>query len=208
MNYQQIEALSTLLDTKHEQGNRTNYSNQEDPTDGELVVKNNSQAGINPLFETVIKTNPVASSSSASSTSSSSAPHDPQCIWSADEIAACHILQDDTYPNDCRIKPQYEILPSHSLTTSDIYSGPSAFSSDSSSRPIGLTVKIELPNVKTMDEISVEVKGDRMLVRSEEYKLWITLGERVDETTGQAKWDEKTAVLRVTLPIVRSADDD
>ena len=69
-----------------------------------------------------------------------------------------------------------------------------------------LTLRIELPGTGGMGELDLDVKETVLKLRSPVYKLNLYLPHKVDDKKGSAKWDSKTEVLKVTLPIIRDGE--
>lgn len=75
--------------------------------------------------------------------------------------------------------------------------------------PKELIVSIDLPLLKTTDEVQLDVTKTNIFLLSErkdaKYKLEIKLPYSVDENDGSAKFDKSTRKLVITLPVSKSA---
>ncbi|XP_026164192.1 protein kintoun [Mastacembelus armatus] len=73
-------------------------------------------------------------------------------------------------------------------------------------RPKEIVVMIDLPLVKSVTDISLEVKEKTLLLESEKpaYRLDLSLAYPVDEDKGEAKFNKQRGQLTVTLPVLPS----
>jgi len=205
MNFGEVEALTNMLGG--------DASRESRDVDQGPVVKNNANAGVDPLFKTVIKSGPSSASNDHDHPSNPKkpqkpAPVDTRAIWTAEEIErAKELEEDDEYGRDGRAKPEYDILYVDSVTAEDVFMGLSM--KDGSSRGCGgIQVKIDLPGLNDVSQVDLDVTASRMRVRSPHYHLFLHLPHQVDPQAARAKWDARSHALRVTMPITKREEDD
>ncbi|KAJ0062725.1 hypothetical protein NL108_004358 [Boleophthalmus pectinirostris] len=75
--------------------------------------------------------------------------------------------------------------------------------SNQSSRPKEIILTVELPLLKSVAAITLEVKEKSLLLESHDpvYKLELSLAYAVDEDRGAAKFNKQTRQLVITLPV-------
>ncbi|XP_076605357.1 protein kintoun [Chaetodon auriga] len=77
-----------------------------------------------------------------------------------------------------------------------------------SPRPKEIVVTIDVPLLKAVKDVSLEVKERRLLLESEmpAYRLELLLAYPVDEDKGEAKFNKQRGQLTVTLPVLSPND--
>ncbi|GAB5353639.1 hypothetical protein AAMO2058_000051900 [Amorphochlora amoebiformis] len=120
-------------------------------------------------------------------------------IWDEDEIPQGEVVPDDN-DEDNRDRPEYDILYKQSVNAEDVYlnmgfKDPSSISCDT------LVVKIKLPG-EPLSKIDINLTESVAHVRSPKYKLYLDLPRKVDDKNGKAEFDNKTSVLKLSLPIL------
>ncbi|XP_070835885.1 protein kintoun [Chaetodon trifascialis] len=77
-----------------------------------------------------------------------------------------------------------------------------------SPRPKEIVVTIDVPLLKAVKDVSLEVKERRLLLESEmpAYRLELLLAYPVDEDKGEAKFNKQKGQLTVTLPVLPPSD--
>jgi hypothetical protein len=163
----QVEALGAMLNGERldEEGGAGSQANPARFGPAAPIERNNPNAGVDPLFKTVIKSGP--SSAAAAASSSAPAPQPPRvdsrAIWTPEEVQAARELPDDD-ERDGRRKPDYDILYAQKLSAGDVFLNMS--DRDASSRNCeGIVVKVQLPGAK-MSEVTLDVTPTRLMVRS------------------------------------------
>jgi hypothetical protein len=104
-----------------------------------------------------------------------------------------------------RKQPEYDIVFKQNVTPEDFFLGVDQFRHQGISCSDELVLKVVLPETK-LAEIDLDVRPTFVRVGAPKYKLRAALGERVDETKGNAKWDADKSTLTVTLPIIHDVD--
>lgn len=117
-------------------------------------------------------------------------------IWTNQEIN----LQSEDMPDD-RVEPEFEVLHKQNVGTEDVFLGISE-KDPSSNCSDGILIKIKLPGCKLKD-IECDVKEQSIHIQSPGHVLNHILPYKVDKDKGNAKWEQKTETLRLTLPIIR-----
>jgi len=127
---------------------------------------------------------------------------DPNAIWSESEVLEAGDIDDI---DDGRVQPDYDIVFKQNVTPEDFFLGVDPIRNPGIACSDELVVKIKLPGTKLSD-IDLDVRPTFVRLGAPKYKLKAQLGERVDETKGNAKWDAENALLTVTLPIIHDWD--
>ena len=104
-----------------------------------------------------------------------------------------------------RRQPEYDIVFKQNVTPEDFFLGMDPVRHQGISCSDALVLKVVLPETKLAD-IDLDVRPTFVRVGAPKWKLKAALGERVDETKGNAKWDADKATLTVTLPIIHDFD--
>lgn len=124
---------------------------------------------------------------------------DPKAIWDDSEVPADDLIEDEDTTNDDREEAEFEILYKQNVSAEDAYLNMGM--KDPSSRHCdAIIVRIKLPGDKFKD-VNLQVTSHKLYVGTPKHKLFLHLPHRCDEDKGNAKFDAKTDVLAVTLPI-------
>lgn len=120
-------------------------------------------------------------------------------IWEDEEVphqaAACS-------SEDARETPSFEFLYKQAVTSTDAFLG--MMDKDASSACCeDLELRIDLPNVKGLSELDLDVQPLKILLTSPAYLLCLPLPHKIDETRSSAKWVAKKKQLTLTMQIVR-----
>lgn len=122
-----------------------------------------------------------------------------RAIWAEEEIPSEDALAD---PSDDRQQAKFELLYKHdNVGVEDTFlgmSGKSIASTDSTH----LVVKIYLQRARTED-VDLDVTKRRVRAGSRTHRMFTYLPVPVNHTKGAAKFDPKTSILSVTLPILQ-----
>ena len=119
-------------------------------------------------------------------------------IWHEAEIPSEDALVD---PDDKRPVAKFEISYKHdNIGTGDTFLGMSG-KSISSSEATHLVVKIYFPRSR-MEDIDLDCTRNRVKASSKLLRMFTYLPVPVDHLKGSAKFDPKTFVLTVVLPII------
>ena len=123
-----------------------------------------------------------------------------QDIWEEEEVEEDHGLVND--PSDKRLRPEYDILYKQEVSSTDCYLGID-FEKDPGTHCCNeVVVKITLPG-ETLKALDLDVQKSRLTVQSVKHVLRLPLPYPCDPDNGSAKFDPKSEVLSVTLPIIR-----
>eukprot|EP00388_Colpodella_angusta_P024377 GDKJ01063794.1.p1 GENE.GDKJ01063794.1~~GDKJ01063794.1.p1 ORF type:complete len:215 (-),score=47.47 GDKJ01063794.1:48-602(-) len=117
-------------------------------------------------------------------------------IWSEEELRNGNSLVE---VDDGRSIAEYEILYRQKVAAEDMFLGLSDMD-PSTDHCREFTVKIKVPGT-TMKQISLDVTDERLIMQGPKHKLNIALPYAVDSDNGSAKFDPRTCVLSVILPI-------
>ena len=99
-------------------------------------------------------------------------------------------------------EPKYTITHRSQVDMSEYRNSPDA---KTSTRPTELSVKIELPLLKSAAQANLEIYEKRLMLESvapAAYKLDLKLPFPVDEDKGSAKFDKSKKSLTITLPVI------
>ncbi|GFN73689.1 protein kintoun [Plakobranchus ocellatus] len=99
-------------------------------------------------------------------------------------------------------EPNYTITHRSQVDMSEYRNSPDA---KTSTRPTELSIKIELPLLKTAAQANLEIYEKRLVLESVApalYKLDIKLPYPVNEDEGSAKFDKSKRTLTITLPVI------
>ena len=99
-------------------------------------------------------------------------------------------------------EPKYTITHRSQVDMSEYRNSPDA---KTSTRPTELSVKIELPLLKSAAQANLEIYEKRLLLESvapAAYKLDLKLPFPVNEDDGSAKFDKSKKTLTITLPVI------
>lgn len=157
-----------------------------------------------------------AASASASKTATSKNSKD---IWDVDEVpaSAAELLTNEHVSgnsssspssssltsNGGRLRPKFDVLFKQRIGTEEVFLGVSG-TTPLSSHCSSLLVKVELPGA-AMKDVELDVTDDgRFMVSTGVYLLNTFLPMKVVSKQGSAKFDSKSNVLSVTLPILQS----
>lgn len=117
-------------------------------------------------------------------------------IWTDEDLQQGAVIIDD---NDGRQIAEYDILYRQKVSAEDMFLGLSDVD-PSSDHCQEITVKIQVPGT-TMRNISLDVTDERLLMQAPKHKLNIALPYAVDADRGSAKFDPKSCILSIILPI-------
>ena len=123
-------------------------------------------------------------------------------IWSADEVVSAEVLITKDDKSDSRKCPRHEVCYKQAVDTGDVFLGlgdKSPGTSDCSH----IVVKAFFEGCK-MTDIDLDVTKNVLKAESKEYKLRVFLPQAVDYDNGNAKFDPKSFILTVTLPILEN----
>ena len=135
---------------------------------------------------------------------------DPRAIWAEEELLDDFDLDDDAdaAPMDGdgvdggSIVPEFRFAYKQAVSVADAFLG-MAHNKDPGTRSCeDLVLVVDLPGVKTMHELDLDVKQDRLRLRSDVYKLSVYLPHAVDAANGKAEWDSKKETLKITARIL------
>ena len=159
-----------------------------------------------------------AAKASASTTTTSKNSKD---IWDVDEVpaSAAELLTNEHVSgnisssssssstsltsNGGRLRPKFDVLFKQRIGTEEVFLGVSG-TTPLSSHCSSLLVKVELPGA-AMKDVELDVTDDgRFTVSTGVYLLNTFLPMKVVSKQGSAKFDSKSNVLSVTLPILQS----
>ena len=127
---------------------------------------------------------------------------DPKAIWDASELMDDFEDDDEDAGEHGLLVPKYEFLYKQAVSTADAFLG-MAHNKDPGSRSCeDVVCKVHLPGTKALRELDLDVRPDRLRLRSHVYSLSVYLPHRVDADRGKAEWDQKAESLKITLPIV------
>ncbi|RUS80339.1 hypothetical protein EGW08_011908 [Elysia chlorotica] len=104
--------------------------------------------------------------------------------------------------NNKYTEPKYTITHRSQVDMSEYRNSPDA---KTSTRPTELSVKIELPLLKSAAQANLEIYEKRLMLESvapAAYKLDLKLPFPVDEDKGSAKFDKSKKTLTITLPVI------
>lgn len=127
---------------------------------------------------------------------------DPKAIWDASELMDDFDDVDEDAGEHGLLVPKYEFLYKQAVSTADAFLG-MAHNKDPGSRSCeDVVCKVHLPGTKALRELDLDVRTDRLRLRSHVYSLSVYLPHRVDADRGKAEWDQKAESLKITLPII------
>ena len=127
---------------------------------------------------------------------------DPNEIWAEADVKDAGDIDDI---DDGRACPDYEIVFKQNVTPQDFFLGIDPLRHAGISCSDELVLKVTLPGTKLAD-IDLDVRPTFVRIGAPKYKLKAQLGEKVNETKGNAKWDASKSLLTVTLPIIHDLD--
>jgi hypothetical protein len=135
---------------------------------------------------------------------------DARAIWTDEELVDDFDLDDDAEAGcgdgdgvDNGLKePEFRFAYKQAVSTADAFLG-MAHNKDPGTRSCeDLVLTIDLPGVKSLHDLDLDVKDDRLRLRSDTYKLSLYLPHRVDAAEGKAEWDSKKETLKITARIL------
>lgn len=104
-------------------------------------------------------------------------------------------------PQNFPLSPKYTIIYCGNIELSDMYNDPRVCSGKNI--PKELVIKIELPLLNGISNVELDINEKSLKLSCKEYLLDIpSLPYQVDEEKGSAKFDKKTKVLQVVLPVI------
>ncbi|GMI07173.1 hypothetical protein TrRE_jg4926 [Triparma retinervis] len=122
-------------------------------------------------------------------------------IWSVDEVPDEEGLKlANTSESDTRAVPQHEIYHKQDVDSSDVYLGLSD-KTPGSADCTHLVIKAHFPSHKLSD-IDLDVTKNTLTAMSDKYKLKLYLPQPVDPDKGSAKFDSKSGILAVEVPVL------
>lgn len=121
-----------------------------------------------------------------------------KAIWDDAEVPTEDALVD---PQDARPLAKFELTYKHdNVSTGDTFLGLTGRSA-ASSECTHLVVKIYFPRSR-MEDIDLDCTKHRVKASSPHHRMFTYLPVSVDHLKGSAKFDTKTSILTVTLPII------
>ncbi|CBZ23844.1 conserved hypothetical protein [Leishmania mexicana MHOM/GT/2001/U1103] len=106
-------------------------------------------------------------------------------------------------------EPVHTVLYQQNVSAEDVYLGVDFTRDASSAASDGVTVRVELPRVMSVSEITMEVDAYELRVSvAGVYYLAAPLPRRVQKTAADAAWDAQKKMLTVRLKADRSSDSD
>lgn len=106
-------------------------------------------------------------------------------------------------------EPVHTVLYQQNVSAEDVYLGVDFTRDASSAASDGVTVRVELPRVTSVSEITMEVDAYELRVSvAGVYYLAAPLPRRVQKTAADAAWDAQKKMLTVRLKADRSSDSD
>ena len=123
-------------------------------------------------------------------------------IWSPSEVVDKEVLITKDDKSDTRKCPKHEVCYKQAVDTGDVFLGLSD-KSPGTSDCSHIVVKAYFDGCK-MADIDLDVTKNVLKAESKEYKLRVFLPQAVDFDNGNAKFDPKTCILTVTLPILEN----
>lgn len=182
-----ILALSNLLQTTKEDDGPSSAASAFAPTPASIVGKVPTTS-----FPPVAGKKPAAPAPAASSGD----------IWAADEVVDKEVLITKDDKTDTRKVPKHEICYKQAVDTGDVFLGLSD-KSPGTSDCSHIVVKAYFDGCK-MADVDLDVTKNVLKAESKEYRLRVFLPQAVDPDNGNAKFDPKTCILTVTLPILEN----
>ncbi|EPY43786.1 hypothetical protein AGDE_00135 [Angomonas deanei] len=105
-------------------------------------------------------------------------------------------------PEDA-VEPQHSVLLEQKITSEDVYLGIDAFTTPGESEAV--VVKVELPAVSSISQISLKVEEYNLVLCALTYYLNVTLPRAVTSKGTEAKWDDSKKTLHVRMPLAEVA---
>jgi len=127
---------------------------------------------------------------------------DPNEIWGEAEVKDVGDIDDI---DDGRMCPEYDIVFKQNVTPEDFFLGVDPMRHAGISCSDELILKVTLPGTQLSD-LDLDVRPTFVRIGAPKYKLKAQLGEKIDETKGNAKWDAVKSLLTVTMPIIHDLD--
>ncbi|GMH66029.1 hypothetical protein TL16_g04340 [Triparma laevis f. inornata] len=124
-------------------------------------------------------------------------------IWDVDEVPdeeGIKLQQPQDAVKDTRAVCKHEIYYKQSVDSSDVYLGLSDITPGSTDCT-HIVVKAHFPS-HALKDIELDVTKNVLTADSDKFRLKVYLPQPVDPDEGSAKFDSKTFVLTVTLPVL------
>lgn len=124
----------------------------------------------------------------------------------AEAAAAAKAAEEAAAP---RIRiPKHKLVYSGAMDLTDFMEAPAQKAQPISSIPRTLKLSVEVPTVKRVGDITLEVTSNNVVVEvPEKYYLDLPLPYEVDENAGTAKFDKTAQILALELPVLPQAPD-
>ncbi|XP_075040717.1 dynein axonemal assembly factor 6 [Mixophyes fleayi] len=133
--------------------------------------------------------------------STSQSHKDHKEIWNVFEVPKGSEFDDFFDPRE---QPEHEIIFKQHVGSENIFLGMSQ-KDPTTACCENMVVRIMLPNTKT-SAVTIDIKKKFLDLRTPKFKLGLHLPHPVNEKTGKAKFMVDTAILEVTLAMVRDFD--
>ena len=136
---------------------------------------------------------------------------DARAIWTDEELIDDFDLDDDAEtdgadPRDGvdggSIVPEFRFAYKQAVSTADAFLGMAHHKDPGTRSCEDLVLVVHLPGVKSKNELDLDVRKDRLRLRSDVYKLSVYLSHSVDCANGVAEWDAKKETLKITARIL------
>lgn len=98
-----------------------------------------------------------------------------------------------------RVEPAHTVLYQQKLTAEDMYLGVDFTRDNSSAASDGLVLRVEMPRVHVLTDLSITVEPFQVVVSSADYYLCAPLPRKVLMDVADAQWDSSQKVLVVQL---------
>ena len=161
---------------------------------------------LSKLLDEAQQNNPKKSSQNSNKSQASATPSsafvpqkrvpDKSAIWTEEELKQSSIPSDDG-----REIPKYSFIYSQKVGAEDVFLGMDPIKNPHTMCSNEIVVEIELPKEDSSKNINLDITKQKLLLTSQIYYLLITLPSPVFEKKGDAKWDQKKKILRISLPL-------
>lgn len=169
-------------------GENNNNNNQSPPPPPSSPSSSNNKSTISP------------STTTTKSTEENEKPEVDEYDKSKSKIEEVAPKQ-QSQPSDSPTTPKYTIIHRGNIELSNMYNDPRVCSGNNI--PKELVIKIELPLLNGISNVELDINEKSLKLNCKEYSLDIpSLPYQVNEEKGSAKFDKKTKVLQVVLPVI------
>ena len=134
---------------------------------------------------------------------------DARAIWTDEELVDDFDLDDDAETggdgdgaDGGSIVPEFRFAYKQAVSTADAFLGMAHHKDPGTRSCEDLVLVVHLPGVKSKNELDLDVRKDRLRLRSDVYKLSVYLPHSVDCANGVAEWDAKKETLKITARIL------